>query len=92
MVYEVEQKAGSTTIYPGTARFVGRWPDEAAMLRYDAWDRPAKADHDLAKADAKAKRVDPWLECLAPARDAYRNARGARRNFVLAQIVRFITS
>ena len=89
IVYEVEAKGAS--VFPGTARYVGMWPDREKRAEWQLVDKVEGQKIALAKEHKKAKREDAVLECLEPIRLAYRNARGARRSLILARAVQYIT-
>jgi hypothetical protein len=90
-VVEVEAKdAEANSVFPGTAKLVGRWEDEAALVRWRSYDA-AWADHfEARRALDKIKRDDPLLNALAPVREAYRRLPNVQRGVLLAKVVAYI--
>jgi len=92
MVYCVEvDPEDASTIYSGTAQYVGQWPDREQRATWQMLDSTMGQKIALMRKAKKAKNQDDVLECLEPIREAYRKARGMQRNLILARAVQYIT-
>lgn len=80
-----------TSIYPGTARYIGRYSDEDAVIRWQTRDRTERTLMQAAKLEESdnAKRYD--LERLKPFQETYFSMPSMQRAIYLAMIVRYIT-
>lgn len=86
--YEVEgekKEGGGYVWFPGTARLLGPAENAAEIAL------AAKAAEAVIVAEKLGERARSWREGLAPAREAYRNARGSQRAVIPALIVAEVT-
>lgn len=92
IVYAVEQPADNpNSLFTGTAAYRGTWPDQEQRATWQMADQTAGQQIALAKQAKRAKSDDAVLECLAPIREAYSQARGMQRSLILARAVQYIT-
>jgi hypothetical protein len=92
-VYEVEATDDSgSTIYTGTMRYKGQWPDERARVEWASHDEARKRVWLAQKATSDASKINPLHEALTPVRDAYMRSVGDNRTQLLAAVVQFITT
>lgn len=78
---------GNVVAYGRTARYVGRWHDEAKVLEWNARETARRAE-------AKGKRlasVDPLLEALLPMQRAIGRLSAGDRAAAITKVVRFLS-
>jgi len=86
VVLEIDFKG--VTIWLDSIRYIQRWSDADARLRWTATTKAVQRAADAAKG---AARGEVFYEALDPIRDAYRAARGTHKSQLLAAIVQYIT-
>lgn len=86
-VYQVDATEEGSTIYPGSAVYKGRWPDEEKVLE---WTIHHKAITQVADAEAAMKKDgdrDELLARLEPIAREYRRLPGRHADALLAAVV-----
>lgn len=79
------------SVFLGTAKFLDRWRDEAALAYWKSCDVAWQQWYEGKRALAKAKAANPLNDALAPVREAYRSLPNVQRAQLLAKIVAYIT-
>ncbi len=90
-VVEVTDDKGEQSWRLGSAKYFGRWGNDADRLAWDAAQIIRDADHASLLKHAKACDDEPLQKALAPLRDLYRSNVGRNRSQLLAYFVREIT-
>jgi hypothetical protein len=91
-IIEIEQVVGTSTIYPGTSRIVGRWNCEDDVVEWCAAQRAVEGEIEAGQKVAQEIRQDLPAEALEPFRQAYHGCRNRRaKSQLLAWVVEIIT-
>jgi hypothetical protein len=89
--FDIEEKETGLSIYPGTKRYVGQWPNKEQRLEWQAKHR-AFVNHREAQALEKKEASQSLLdECLGPMREQYRKLPHPRKQAFLAAVLYYIT-
>jgi hypothetical protein len=90
-IIEVEAKRpDGSSIFSGTARWVGLYDDKAQVTEWAARSEAWKALQDGKKAVAREKARSPLREALEPVRAAYRALPNVQRAQLIAKVVQII--
>ena len=89
-VYEVEATPDGEKIYPGTAKYKTRWPDQAQIIQWHVASDARKAEAEAIAAREKASKFNEVREALNPIREAYQALPAMRRVHFLAQVVDYL--
>lgn len=91
MAYSVEYEAAEPgSIYPGSAKYVGRWPDRQQVVTWTAANDAAEADRDSRKSRREETRFNAVRDDLERVRAAYKALPAPHRLFFLAQVVDYL--
>lgn len=88
-VYEFD--ADDESIWPGTRRYVGFWPNEADVLRWQCEQAAFRNYQDAKALEGKESKKNLLEECLKPLRDEYHRLPYPYRQALLAAIIYHVT-
>lgn len=80
------------TIQPGTAQYLGMWPNVEQRVCLQAMAEARERLMTLRKNETKAKVDEGLVSALDPIREAYWKAMGPARHQIIAMVVEYITT
>lgn len=91
-VYVVEAlDKEAKSIYPGTAKYEGRYHDHDLLTEWQALDHATRDALTAIQTEKKEQKYDYLLKRLSPLQRAYQQMRGSQRNAFLVRVIKCIT-
>lgn len=93
-VYEydaIEKEEGRFSIFPGSRRHVGQWPDADQRVKWEGGNRAFVTNRDAKKMEKNTATKSMFAEALAPFREKYRRLPYPHRQAFLAAVLYEVT-